>query len=207
MCPGGQIVPTSIDPEELCINGMSFSRRQSAFANSAIVTTIPIEEFKAGGDRLEGGPDPLAGLRWQRKIERGAAAAGGGELRCPAQRLTHFLEGKFKEDDILPKSSYRMGVQNYRIEDLYPEAVIERIRASLESFEKKLPGFISDRAVLHGVETRTSSSVRINRHPQSCSVAPFEDTLYAAGEGAGYAGGIVSAAVDGVRVAEAILRG
>mmetsp|Transcript_16620 Transcript_16620/g.26349 ORF Transcript_16620/g.26349 Transcript_16620/m.26349 type:complete len:736 (-) Transcript_16620:123-2330(-) len=225
MCPGGQIVPTSIVPSELCINGMSFSRRQSRFANAAIVTTIPVDTFgdahTAMSSEIERvfGPYELkkikkksgkmsatAGMRWQQEMERGAAIAGGGKLVCPAQRLIHFLDDTFDPDDILPASSYRMGVKNFPIRDLYPPAVINRIRESLSEFEKKLPGFISQQAVLHGVETRTSSSIRIKRDPNLCSVEPYRDTLYAAGEGAGYAGGIVSAAVDGVRVAESILR-
>eukprot|EP00466_Bigelowiella_natans_P006109 jgi/Bigna1/143095/aug1.75_g17803 len=192
MCPGGQIVPTSIVEDELCINGMSFSRRQSQFANAALVTTIPITEFDGDG--------VLAGLEWQRNIERKAAIAGGGKLVSPAQVLTDFLDDKFDSKvKELPKSSYRMGIRHFDVKTLYPPQVIERIRKSLLSFEKKLPGFISDNAVLHGVETRTSSAVRIKRSPESCSVSPFIHTLFAAGEGAGYAGGIVSAAVDGVK--------
>jgi len=202
MCPGGQVVPTSMDPSELCVNGMSFSQRNSPWANSGLVTPVTPEELSPFSSH-----GPLAGVAFQRAWEREAALRGGGDLVAPVQRVTDFMEGRPSavDEGTFPKSSYRRGVRASSLHDLYPESLTGRLRAALESFDRQLPGFITDQALLHGVETRTSSPVRIDRNPLTLESVNVRG-LYLAGEGAGYAGGIVSAAVDGQRIAEQIVR-
>ncbi|CAA6661682.1 unnamed protein product [Spirodela intermedia] len=191
MCPGGQVVLTSTNPSEICINGMSFSRRASRWANAALVVTISSKDFV---DLHHLGP--LAGVEFQREYERRAAAMGGGNFVVPAQTVTDFLGNKLSVTS-LPPSSYRMGVKASKLHELYPARITQALQSSLHMFDKELPGFISKDGLLHGVETRTSAPVQITRHADT-----FESTslqgLYPIGEGAGYAGGIVSAAVDGM---------
>jgi len=200
MCPGGQIVPTSTNPEELCINGMSFSKRAGKFANSALVVTVGAEEFAADG--AASGRGVLAGIDFQRAMEREAAVLGGGNLVVPVQTVPDFLDGRPTRST--PESSYRLGVRGTQLHELYPDAITRALRESLLRFERTMPGFASQHAVLHGVETRTSSPVRILRDRETLE-SPTASRLYPAGEGAGWAGGIVSAAVDGVNVARAFL--
>ncbi|CAM6089404.1 unnamed protein product [Calypogeia fissa] len=194
MCPGGQVVPTSTSSSELCINGMSFSNRSSKWANAAIVVSVSEPDFST----LVSNSGPLTGVAFQRVIEQEAAVRGGGNFVVPAQTVTDFLDNKLT-GDILPSSSYRLGVKAAYLHDLLPSHLTESLKEALFSFEKQLPGFIDKRGLLHGVETRTSSPVRVERHKET-----FESTslagLYPIGEGAGHAGGIVSAAVDGMLV-------
>jgi len=197
MCPGGQIVPTSTNPEELCINGMSFSKRAGKFANSALVVTVGAKEFN------QDSTSALAGVDFQRAMEREASRRGGGNLVVPVQTVPDFLDGISTKST--PGSSYRLGVRGSQLHDLYPEPITSALRESLLRFERSMPGFASDKAVLHGVETRTSSPVRIMRDRDTLE-SPSARRLYPAGEGAGWAGGIVSAAVDGVNVARAFLQ-
>ena len=200
MCPGGQIVPASTNPEEVCVNGMSFSRRDSVWANSALVVTVnpddPIlEAYKEHG--------VLAGIAFQRDMERKAAAMGGGELRVPVQRVTDFIEGKASTS--APSSSYRLGVRPSPCHEIYPPELTAALRHALVNyFDKQMPGWICDDGLLHAVETRTSSPVRVCRDEATLEAAGIQG-LFPAGEGAGFAGGIVSAAVDGMVVAEAVL--
>jgi uncharacterized FAD-dependent dehydrogenase len=200
MCPGGQIVPTSTDSGHLCVNGMSFSRRQSRWANSAVVSQVTdaiLEPFVA-----EHGA--LAGLAFQEAIEREAARLGGGDLVAPVQLAADFLAGRPTDPAALPPSSYRLGVRAARLDLIYPEALTASLRAALRSWERQLPGFASDpRALLHGVETRTSCPVQIARDRSTLESVELRG-VYPTGEGAGWAGGIVSAAVDGVRVGRAL---
>ncbi|KAJ0262973.1 Uncharacterized protein HA466_0034190 [Hirschfeldia incana] len=191
MCPGGQVVLTSTNPNELCINGMSFSRRSSKWANAALVVTVSAKDFDLLN--LSG---PLAGIEFQREFERRAAIMGGGDFTVPVQRVTDFLESKLSESP-LPSSSYRLGVKSANLHELFPAHITDSLRQSLSMFEKELPGFISEEALLHGVETRTSSPVRIPRSNETYESTSLQG-LYPVGEGAGYAGGIVSAAVDGM---------
>ncbi|XP_018463836.1 uncharacterized protein LOC108835023 isoform X2 [Raphanus sativus] len=191
MCPGGQVVLTSTNPNELCINGMSFSRRSSKWANAALVVTVSAKDFD-----LLNLTGPLAGIEFQREFERRAAIMGGGNFTVPVQRVTDFLESKLSETP-LPSSSYRLGVKSANLHELFPAHITDSLRQSLSMFEKELPGFISEEALLHGVETRTSSPVRIPRSNETYESTSLEG-LYPVGEGAGYAGGIVSAAVDGM---------
>ncbi|CAH2077432.1 unnamed protein product [Thlaspi arvense] len=191
MCPGGQVVLTSTNPTELCINGMSFSRRSSKWANAALVVTVSAKDFDL--HNLQG---PLAGIEFQREFERRAAIMGGGNFTVPVQRVTDFLQNKLSETP-LPPSSYRLGVKSANLHELFPAHITDSLRQSISMFDKELPGFISEEALLHGVETRTSSPVRIPRNNETYESTSLKG-LYPVGEGAGYAGGIVSAAVDGM---------
>ncbi|CAI9098762.1 OLC1v1035461C1 [Oldenlandia corymbosa var. corymbosa] len=191
MCPGGQVVLTSTDPSELCINGMSFSRRSSRWANAALVVSVSSSDFEAFN--FEG---PLAGVDFQREFERRAALMGGGKFVVPVQTVTDFLEGTLSVRS-LPSSSYRLGVKAANLHELFPPNITQALQHSLLTFEKELPGFVSNIALLHGVETRTSSPVQITRSGDTYESTSLKG-LYPIGEGAGYAGGIVSAAVDGM---------
>ncbi|HET8539265.1 MAG TPA: FAD-dependent oxidoreductase [Anaeromyxobacter sp.] len=195
MCPGGVVVPTPTEPELLCTNGMSNSHRSSPLANAGIVVAVSPGDYAAEG--FEG---PLAGLAWQRKWERAAFRLGGGGYRAPAQRLAAYLARRPGAPPA--KTSYRPGVTPADLSELYPERVQEAVRAGLRTFGRRMRGFVTDEAVLVGVETRTSSPCRLVRGEDLQS--PALRGVYPAGEGAGYAGGIVSSAVDGLRVAEAI---
>jgi uncharacterized FAD-dependent dehydrogenase len=195
MCPGGVVVPTPTEPGLLCTNGMSNSHRSSPLANAGIVVAVSPADYAAEG--FEG---PLAGLAWQRKWEGAAFRLGGGGYRAPAQRLSAYLAGKPGAPP--GRSSYRPGLAHAALSELYPPRVQEALRAGLRSFERRMRGFVTDDALLIGVETRTSSPCRLVRGDDLQS--PALRGVYPAGEGAGYAGGIVSSAVDGLRVAEAI---
>jgi len=204
MCPGGQIVPTACHTDELCINGMSFSRRQSDFANAALVVNIePTDVCSTLADNCTS--SALAGIAWQRQFERRAAQFGGGQLVVPVQRATDFLQGHVSGKKPI-QSSYRLGVREAPCHTLFPPFVTEAIRQALTEFNRAMPGFLCDEAILHGVETRTSAPVQIVRHAASLESVNTPG-LFPAGEGAGYAGGIVSAAVDGMRIADVIAHG
>ncbi|XP_008808580.2 uncharacterized protein Cbei_0202 isoform X2 [Phoenix dactylifera] len=191
MCPGGQVVLTSTNPSELCVNGMSFSRRSSRWANAALVVTVSSNDFDSF--RSYGA---LAGVEFQREFERRAALMGGGNFVVPVQAVTDFLENKLSVTS-LPPSSYRLGVQASNLHELFPSHITQAFKHAILKFDKELPGFISRDALLHGVETRTSSPVQILRHADTYESTSLKG-LYPIGEGAGYAGGIVSAAVDGM---------
>jgi uncharacterized FAD-dependent dehydrogenase len=195
MCPGGVVVPTPTEPEMLCTNGMSNSRRSSPLANAGIVVAVSPADFAAEG--FEG---PLAGLEWQRKWERAAYRLGGGGYRAPAQRLSAYLA---RRPGAPPgRSSYRPGLAHAPLEELYPLAVREALRQGVRGFERRMRGFVTDDAILVGVESRTSAPCRLVRGADLQS--PGLRGVYPCGEGAGYAGGIVSSAVDGLKVADAI---
>ncbi|XWS73117.1 hypothetical protein CRYUN_Cryun02cG0097800 [Craigia yunnanensis] len=229
MCPGGQVVLTSTSPSEICINGMSFSRRASRWINAALVVTVSAKDFDALNFH-----GPLAGVEFQTEFERRAAIMGGGNFVVPVQKVTDFMENKVSVTS-MPPSSYRLGVKSANLHDLFPNYMTDALRYSISMFDKEvfyifpiyysafqfpcsfdniqtklkklfffskfwnfqLPGFISKEALLHGVETRTSSPIQI-----PCNSDTYESMtlrgLYPVGEGAGYAGGIVSAAVDGM---------
>ena len=195
MCPGGVVVPTPTEPEMLCTNGMSNSHRSSPLANAGIVVAVSPADFAAEG--FEG---PLAGLAWQRKWEAEAFRLGGGGYRAPAQRLSAYLAGRSGAPP--GATSYRPGATAADLSRLYPARVQEALRAGLRAFERRMHGFVTDEALLLGVETRTSSPCRLVRGDDLQS--PALRGVYPSGEGAGYAGGIVSSAVDGLRVAGAI---
>jgi uncharacterized FAD-dependent dehydrogenase len=195
MCPGGVVVPTPTEPGMQCTNGMSNSHRSSPLANAGIVVAVTIADYEAEGFR-----GPLAGLGWQRKWERAAYALGGGGYVAPAQRLSAYLAGKPGAPP--GKTSYRPGVLHADLGTLFPPQIQAALRAGLRGFEQRMRGFVTDEALLLGVETRTSAPCRLVRGEDLQS--PTLRGVYPAGEGAGYAGGIVSSAVDGLRVAEAI---
>jgi uncharacterized FAD-dependent dehydrogenase len=198
MCPGGWVVPTATEPEELCTNGMSLKRRDSPLANAALVVTVDPADYAAWAASPG---DPLAGLHFQRSLERSAFLAGGGGYVAPAQRLLDFLAGK-PSGSVL-RSTYRPGVRPADLSRLLPSFVTAALRDGVRRFDRLLPGFLGSEAQLCGVETRTSSPVRIVRGADFMS--PSLPGLVPIGEGAGYAGGIVSAAIDGLRAADALI--
>jgi len=196
MCPGGWIVPAATEPDGVVVNGMSLSRRDSPFANSGFVVTVEPADF---GPEAAGA---LAGVDFQRAIERAAFRAGGGAFRAPAQRLSDFLAGR--SSGALPASSYRPGICPVDLAQVFPAFVLDALREGLRSVAGRVPGFLHPDAQLIAAETRTSAPVRIARDPETLQ-SPTLAGLYPAGEGAGYAGGIVSAAIDGARIARRIL--
>ena len=196
MCPGGVVVPACTGPGQQVVNGMSASGRNTAWANSAMVTSIGEGELL--GMKYRG---LFAGLEFQEDLERAAWEQGGKNLYAPAQRLTHFLCGHLSEQ--LPRTSYKPGVRATSFKEWLPEMVYRRLREGLNQFGKKARGFVTEEAVLLGVESRTSSPLRIPREAERM-VHPEISGLYPCGEGAGYAGGIVSAAMDGEGCAEPI---
>ncbi len=196
MCPGGFIVPAATAPGEIVVNGMSLSRRDSPFANSGLVVSIEPEDLEAFAPHRA-----LAGVAYQQTLETAASAAAGGRQRAPAQRVGDFLANR--QSPSLPASSYHPGLSSVALHELLPAALARRLQSGLATFGRRFPGYVSNDAVLVGVESRTSSPIRIPRDPVSLQ-HPDVAGLYPCGEGAGYAGGIVSAALDGVRVADAI---
>jgi uncharacterized FAD-dependent dehydrogenase len=195
MCPGGFIVPAATCNDEVVVNGMSLSRRDSPFANSGIVVaveTADLEPFREHG--------PLAGVALQRSLETAAARAGGGMQRAPAQRLTDFLAGRQSAD--LPPCSYHPGLTAAPLHEILPPGIVTRLQGGFRSFGAAMRGYLTGEAVLVGFETRTSSPVRLPRDNATLT-HPEVAGLFPCGEGAGYAGGIVSAALDGIRVADA----
>ena len=199
MCPGGWVVPASTEDDAVVVNGMSLARRDSPFANSGVVVSVELADLAEGG--FSG---PRAGLDLQRRLETLAFAAGGGHQRAPATRATDFVRARGSTS--LPDTSYRPGLAAGNLGELLDASglnLAERIRTALKAFDRRLRGYITDEAVLIGVESRTSSPVRIPRDPESLE-SPDVRGLYPCGEGAGYAGGIVSAAVDGMRVARKV---
>lgn len=195
MCPGGVIVPSMSYPGESVVNGMSSSSRSSKWANSGMVVEIRPGDFEG----ISKGPMEM--LELQEKLEQKFFEAAGQTLKAPAQRMRDFVEGK--DSETLPKSSYAPGLIPYRLDKLLPNKISGRLKQGFKEFEKKNPGFLTNEAVLIGLESRTSSPIRIPRKADSLEHVTIRG-LYPAGEGAGYAGGIVSAAIDGQKCAEAI---
>ncbi len=195
MCPGGEVIACSSEPEGVVTNGMSRYKRASGFANSGLVVQTHLGDF-AG----ESGPEVLRGIAFQRRVERTAFAAAGGTYAAPAIRVTDFLSGRAPRP--LPRGTYTPSCVPARLEGIYPEAYLTALAEALRSFERKMRGFVSDEAVLIAPESRTSSPVRIERN-EACE-SPSLPGFFPAGEGAGFAGGIVSAALDGLRVARAV---
>ncbi len=196
MCPGGVVVPAATGKEQQVVNGMSSSARNTSWANSAIVTSVGQEELCAMN--YEG---LFAGMKFQETLERRAWQEGGGSLYAPAQVLTDFLTGQLRK--MLPSTSYKPGIKASLISEWFPALLCDRLKKGLLQFGNKAQGFLSDKALLLGVETRTSSPVRIPRNARC--MHPEIIGLYPCGEGAGYAGGIISAAMDGEKCAENIV--
>ncbi|MFZ9534863.1 MAG: NAD(P)/FAD-dependent oxidoreductase [Vulcanococcus sp.] len=199
MCPGGLVVGATSELGRVVTNGMSQHSRNERNANSGIVVNIDVDDMEPYG-AYPG--DPLAGIALQRHWESKAFELGGSNYSAPGQRLGDFLAGKATEASGSLQPSYNPGVTYTDLSSALPAYVIEALREALPQFNRQIPGYAMDDAVLTGVETRTSSPIRMPRNEQ------LESTntpgLYPAGEGAGYAGGILSAAIDGIRVAEAV---
>ncbi len=196
MCPGGIIVPAATADKQQVVNGMSSSRRNTAFANSGMAVEIlpeDLEEFKEFG--------ALAGLKYQESLEKLAFEKGGANLTAPAQRMNDFVKGISSSD--LPDSSYQPGIKSSDLHSWLPKNIRYRLQEGFKAFGRKSKGFLTNEAVILGVESRTSSPVRIPRDNKSLQHVQIRG-LYPCGEGAGYAGGIVSAAMDGERCAEAL---
>ncbi|MBA3464989.1 MAG: NAD(P)/FAD-dependent oxidoreductase [Deltaproteobacteria bacterium] len=199
MCPGGWIVPAATEPDGLVVNGMSLSRRDSPYANSGLVVAVELADIAKLGLPL-----PLGGVELQRRLEQAAMKAGGGELRAPATRATDFVQGK--ASSTVPGTSYQPGLLATDVGEVLDSIGVPlaaRLREALRVFDTQMRGYLTEEAVLVGVESRTSSPVRVPRDAASL-MSPDLVGLYPCGEGAGYAGGIVSAALDGIRVARAI---
>ncbi|MDO9528833.1 MAG: NAD(P)/FAD-dependent oxidoreductase [Syntrophales bacterium] len=192
MCPGGEIIACSSEAGGVVTNGMSHYLRGGNFANSAVVVNIRTDDFK--------GDSPLSGLAFRRRWEEKAFVMGGSNYCAPAQRLVDFIEDK--EGSEIGLTSFVPGFKAAPLKEVLPPFVVDILKKGFLAFDRKMPGFISQEANLIGVETRTSSPVRILRGENYQSVNV--DGLYPCGEGAGYAGGIMSSALDGMRVAEFI---
>jgi len=195
MCPGGIIAPCSTQQDLVVTNGWSPSKRNNPFANSGMVTEIQLSDVPHTD------PDGLHTLAFQTAVERNAALAGGGNQIAPAQQLHDFIQRKPSTASL--NTSYRPGVQSVDLNEVLPAFVAERLRAGFQDFNRKMKGFLHPEAVLVGVESRTSSPVRIPRNSTTLQ-HPEALGLFPCGEGGGYAGGIVSAAIDGIRCAEAV---
>ncbi|HEY3430261.1 MAG TPA: FAD-binding protein, partial [Cyclobacteriaceae bacterium] len=198
MCPGGFIVPSATAPGEVVVNGMSPSRRDSKFANSGIVVAIETEDYKAFAQH-----GPLAGIYFQQQVEQQACAKAGGTQVAPAQRLIDFVEKK--NSSSLLETSYQPGLTSIDMREVLPPFVADALRQGFKNFGSKMKGYLTNEAQIIGVESRTSSPVRIPRDKDTLE-HPQIKMLFPCGEGAGFAGGIVSAAMDGERCAEAALR-
>lgn len=196
MCPGGYVISSGTESDGLVSNGMSNYKRNSPYANAAIVVSVD--------HHTSFGSDVFAGLKFRKELEQRAKAsvdAQKGSKQLPTQTVLNFLNQK--DGEILP-SSTPSGCVPVRLDKLLPENIFKHLNLSLQKFQRSMPGFISPRAQLLGVETRTSCPIRVTRNSESLESVSHSG-LYPAGEGAGYAGGITSAAVDGVRIADAIV--
>lgn len=201
MCPGGIIAPASTNPGELVVNGWSPSKRNNPYANSGMVVEIPVgSESTMLSRELVG--TPLSGMFFQEAVERKAFEAGGGKLVAPALRMTDFVNRKVSTT--LPDCSYLPGINGAALWDVLPGFVYTNLAEAFKEFGKKMRGYYTQDAVVVATESRTSSPVRIPRDPHRLE-HPQVKGLYPAGEGAGYAGGIISAAMDGEKVARAII--
>jgi len=194
MCPGGAVVPSASEEETVVTNGMSQYARDGANANAAVVVSVTSDDFGAA---------PLAGVDFQRHLEQRAFVLGGKNYTAPAQTVSSFIGNGGSLEKCTTRPTFANGVTEQNLADLFPAQVTEMLQTGFGVFDRKIKGFGGPQAVITGVETRTSSPVRITRGEdlQALGIAG----LYPCGEGAGYAGGIVSAAVDGVRVAQQIM--
>jgi uncharacterized FAD-dependent dehydrogenase len=197
MCPGGFIVPALTDQSESVVNGMSPSHRNSPYANSGFVTEIREEDYAHLAEKY----GPLAGLVFQQQLEQAARAQAPENQTAPAQRVADFVAGRASTS--LPKCSYVPGIVESRLDEWMPQFMSSRLREAISVFDKRMKGYLTNEAVVVGVESRTSTPVRIPRDRDTLQ-HPEVQGLYPTGEGAGFAGGIISAALDGERIAEAL---
>ncbi len=197
MCPGGYIIPAATDDDEVVVNGMSLSHRDSPYANAGFVVTVEPQDSA----ELESEWGVLSGMMYQKNLEQQTARAGGGQRKAPAQLADDFMKGRISSR--LLNSTYEPGIVSCPLHELLPAGIVWRMREGLELFNRQIRGFSGPEAQLVGCETRTSSPLRIPRESPSLQHPEIEG-LYPCGEGAGYAGGIVSAAMDGLHTAEAV---
>lgn len=205
MCPGGQVIASASEENGLVVNGMSYFARSGSNSNSALLVNVVPDDFPTAG--------PLAGMYWQRQLEQNAFQAGGGSYFAPIQRLDDFLgrnhgieawNRQGKKDSCSPQPTYQPGTRWTDCRSFLPDLVSSALQQALPLLNQRMPGFADPRAVLTGIETRSSAPLRINRGQDLQSSL---QGLYPCGEGAGYAGGIMSAAIDGLKCAQALCRG
>jgi len=204
MCPGGIIAPCATDENEIVVNGWSPSKRNNPFANSGTVVQVNLNDVSKNTEA-----NPFALLEFQSQIEKVAFLAGGGNLKAPAQRMVDFVNHQLSTD--LPSNSYLPGLTSADLHQVLPPFISKRLKEALPQFGKKIPsvfgnsGYFTNEAVLVGVESRTSSPIRIPRDKETMQ-HPQLKGLFPCAEGAGYAGGIISAAIDGQACADAVLK-
>ncbi len=200
MCPGGSVIGSASEAGQVVTNGMSEHARNNVNANSALLVSVTPEDFE--------GDDPLAGMYFQRALEEKAFALAGSNYYAPITTVSDFLEKSTCKDKTLNETivtaSYEPGTVKIDFKELFPEYMIEAMQEGIETFGKKIKGFDMDQSVLTGVETRTSSPIRIIREPETLESTTVKG-LFPCGEGAGYAGGIISSAIDGIKCAEKII--
>ncbi len=197
MCPGGIIAPCATQQEEVVTNGWSPSKRNNIYSNSGIVVPVSPEDFPGKEN------DPMVCLDFQKEVERKAWIAAGRTQRVPAQRMLDFVQGKVSKD--FPRSSYHPGIVSVDLATVLPPFIADRLRKAFVLFGKKMPGYLTNDAVLHAPESRTSSPISIPRDSETLT-HPDAFGLYPCAEGAGYAGGIISAALDGMKCMDAVHR-
>jgi uncharacterized FAD-dependent dehydrogenase len=195
MCPGGIIAPCATAPGEVVTNGWSPSKRNNPYSNSGIVVSVGPEDFPGREN------DPFVCLDFQRSVEKACWEAAGSTQKVPAQRMVDFVEKKLSKD--FPKSSYQPGITSVDLNKVLPPMIADRLRKAFVAFGRKMHGYYTNEAVLHAPESRTSSPVSIPRDPETCEHVEIRG-IYPCGEGAGYAGGIISAAIDGMKCMDAV---
>ena len=198
MCPGGIIVPASTSPDEIVVNGMSLSKRNSPFANSGLVVSVNSNDWKTYDSE-----DPFGGLKFQQDYEKQTFEWANKTQSAPAQRVTDFIKGKDSES--LPRASYIPGLKSLPLHQLLPSIIRKTLQKALIIFDRRMKGYVTDEAIIVAAESRTSSPIRVTRDKETY-MHPQVDGLFPCGEGAGYAGGIVSSAIDGENVADAVVR-
>ncbi|MCM4155207.1 FAD-dependent protein [Gramella sp. AN32] len=198
MCPGGIIAPCATEQEEVVTNGWSPSKRNNPYANSGIVVSVEPKDLPNYQE-----DDPFVCLDFQKMVERACWEAAGKTQKVPAQRMIDFVEGRLSKD--FPKTSYQPGIVSVDLNKVLPDLISKRLRKAFIQFGKKLKGYYTNEAVLHAPESRTSSPISIPRNPETLEHIEIKG-LYPCGEGAGYAGGIISAAIDGINCVDAITK-
>ncbi|MDU3960684.1 MAG: hypothetical protein E7H10_11745, partial [Lactococcus lactis] len=196
MCPGGLVVPAASEEGGLVTNGMSEHARDQKNANSGLLVQVFPEDFPSN--------HPLAGVEFQKELEHKAFELGGSNYQAPAQLVGDFLDGKASKAMGSVEPSYALGVKPTNLESLFPDYVTQSMREAIVGLDKKMHGFALSDAVMTGVESRSSSPVRINRDEENFQSVSTKG-IYPSGEGAGFAGGIVSAGIDGLKCAEALI--
>ena len=198
MCPGGIIAPCATEPGEVVTNGWSPSKRNNPYSNSGIVVSVEPQDLPDFSK-----DDPFVSLNFQKSVEKACWNAAGKTQRVPAQRLLDFIEGRVSDN--FPKTSYHPGITSVDLNEVLPLMISKRLKKAFIAFGEKMKGYTTNEAVIHAPESRTSSPVLIPRNTETLSHVDIRG-LYPCGEGAGYAGGIMSAAIDGINCVDAILK-